>query len=164
MLADVWEKVYSLHQIHPVSSTTTYYWTVTMSICQWCAFFINCFCSNVECKSSNDAIYQSPVEHKYINFNWENTKRNHVQFMYKLFVQDSMFISRLYLTESGRSASAPSISSRLVVKLVIFCYEKLLYPVMNMPIITCIYGCFDYLLKWKKRQQQNSNPYASSAC
>lgn len=162
MLADVWEKVYSLHQIHRFLYHHMLLNCNNLSICQWCAFF--CFCSNVECKSSNDAIYQSPVEHKYINFNWENTKRNHVQFMYKLFVQDSMFISRLYLTESGRSASAPSISSRLVVKSVIFCYEKLLYPVMNMPIITCIYGCFDYLLKWKKRQQQNSNPYASSAC
>lgn len=43
------------------------------------------------------------IEHKYIHFNLRKYKKKHVQFMYKLFVQDSMFISRLYLTESGRS-------------------------------------------------------------
>lgn len=81
--------------------------------------------------------------------------------MYKLFVQDSMVISRLYLTESGRSAQHHQF---LPVESVIFRYAKLLFLVMNMPISTCIYGCSDHLLKWKKRQQQNSNPYASSAC
>lgn len=47
---------------------------------------------------------KAALEHKYIHFLiWENTKRNHVQSMYKRFVQDNILISRLYLIESGRS-------------------------------------------------------------